>query len=235
MQSYNSSCNIVLRQKYENHEEVDLAKHKKDESLAIIMVTIKQKVLATAKKAYEEKLMAGTSGNMSIYCSETGQMAITPSSYDYSIMEEKDIVVIDLDGNILEGCHKPSSEWKMHAEIYKHLPHVKAVVHTHSPYATSFAVNHQEIPVVLIEMVPFLKGKLEVSPYATQGSAQVGLNAVPILERKNACLLANHGVVAVGEIIESAYINAVYVEDTAKIYHMALTAGVPVTIPEFTE
>jgi len=199
------------------------------------METFKQKVLTAAKKAYDEKLMAGTSGNMSIYCPATGRMAITPSSYDYSIMEEQDIVVIDLDGNVLDGCHKPSSEWKMHAEIYKHLPQVGAIVHTHSPYATSFAVNHQEIPVVLIEMVPFLKGKLEVSPYAAQGSAQVGLNAVPILERKNACLMANHGVVAVGETIASAYINAVYVEDTAKIYHMALAAGTPVVIPEFAE
>lgn len=199
----------------------------------IIVLELKQKVLATAKKAYAEKLMAGTSGNLSIYCPETEKMAITPSSYDYTIMEEKDIVVIDLEGNILEGCHKPSSEWRMHAEIYKHLPHVKAIVHTHSPYATSFAVNHQEIPVVLIEMVPFIKGKVEVSPYATQGSAQVGLNAVPILKLKNACLMANHGVIAVGETMESAYINGVYVEDAAKIYHMALTVGTPVVIPEF--
>ena len=165
---------------------------------------LKQEVLNTAKKAYREKLMAGTSGNMSVFWPERGWMVITPGSYDYEIMEEKDIVVTDLDGQVVEGCHKPSSEWRMHGEIYKHLPHVRAVVHTHSPYATSFAVNHQEIPVVLIEMIPFLKGKLEVSAYAEQGSAQVGLNAVPILERKNACLMANHGGVAVGETMASA-------------------------------
>ena len=196
---------------------------------------LKQAVLLTAKKAYEEKLMAGTSGNMSVYSPEDKWMVITPSSYDYGVMEEKDIVVIDLDGNVIEGCHRPSSEWKMHAEIYRHLPRVGAVVHTHSPYATSFAVNHQEIPVILIEMIPFLKGKLEVSAYAEQGSAQVGLNALPILERKNACLMANHGVVAVGATIEEAYINSVYVEDTAKIYHMALGAGHPVVIPGYEE
>lgn len=148
-------------------------------------------------------------------------------------MEEKDIVVIDLDGNVIEGCHRPSSEWKMHAEIYRHLPHVGAIVHTHSPYATSFAVTHQEIPVILIEMIPFLKGSIEVSPYATQGSAEVGLNAVPILERKNACLMANHGVVAVGATMAEAYINSVYVEDTAKIYHMALSVGTPIEIPGY--
>lgn len=196
---------------------------------------LKQAVVTTARKAYEEKLMAGTSGNMSAYCPEEKLMVITPSSYDYSIMEEKDIVVIDFEGNVVEGCHRPSSEWKMHAEIYRHLPRVRAVVHTHSPYATCFAVNHQEIPVILIEMIPFLKGKLEVSRYAEQGSAEVGLNAVPILERKNACLMANHGVVAVGGTMEEAYINSVYVEDTAKIYHMALSAGQPVVIPGYEE
>ena len=89
--------------------------------------------------------------------------------------------------------------------------------------------------MVLIEMIPFLKGKLEVSPYATQGSAEVGLNAVPILRRKNACLMANHGVVAVGETIEAAYINSVYVEDTARIYHMAVISGTPVVIPGYEE
>lgn len=196
---------------------------------------LKRAVLETAKKAYREKLMAGTSGNMSVFWPEKGWMVITPSSYDYEIMKEKDIVVTDLEGQVKEGCHKPSSEWRMHAEIYKHLPHAGAVVHTHSPYATSFAVNHQEIPVVLIEMIPFLKGKLEVSPYAEQGSAQVGLNAVPILKRKNACLMANHGVVAVGESISAAYINSVYVEDTARIYHMALQSGKPVVIPGYEE
>ena len=199
------------------------------------LAVLKRSVLETAKKAYREKLMAGTSGNMSMYYREKGWMVITPSSYDYEIMEEKDIVVTDLEGQVVEGCHMPSSEWRMHAEIYKHLSHVKAVVHTHSPYATSFAVNHQEIPVVLIEMIPFLKGKLEVSPYAAQGSAQVGLNAVPILERKNACLMANHGVVAVGETMGAAYVNSVYVEDTARIYHMALQSGNPVVIPGYEE
>lgn len=199
------------------------------------LTQLKRDVLRIAKKAYDEKLMAGTSGNMSVLSRDRQWMVITPSSYDYSIMEEQDIVVTDLDGNVVQGCHKPSSEWKMHAEIYKHLPHAGAVVHTHSPYATSFAVTHQEIPVILIEMIPFLKGKLEVSPYAEQGSAQVGLNAVPILERKNACLMANHGVVTVGETLDQAYINSVYAEDTAKIYHMAKLNGQPVVIPEYDE
>lgn len=192
----------------------------------------KKQVLETARKAYEEKLMAGTSGNMSVYLPECGYMVITPSSYSYALMEEKDIVVTDLEGNRIEGWLNPSSEWRMHAELYRHLPEVRAVVHTHSPYATCYAVNHQEIPVILIEMLPFIKGSIEVSPYAVQGSAQVGLNAVPILKRKNACLMANHGVLAVGNDMEQAYINSVYTEDVAKIYHMASCVGTPVVIEE---
>lgn len=193
---------------------------------------LKKRLTVTAKKAYGEKLMAGTSGNMSVFLPETGHMIITPSSYDYEIMEDEDLVIVDLKGNIIEGIHKPSSEWRMHAEIYKELPEVKAVVHTHSPYAASFAVVHKEIPVILIEMIPFLKGSVEVSPYAIQGSPEVGKQAVPILKRKNACLLANHGSVTVGETIEQAYINSVYLEDSAKIYHMASAVGAPVIIQE---
>ena len=193
---------------------------------------MKEDVVRIARKAFDEKLMAGTSGNMSVFSRETGLMAITPSSYDYGIMEEKDIVVMDLDGNIVEGWLKPSSEWKMHAEIYRNIEHVNAVVHTHSPYATSFAVLQKEIPVILVEMLPFLKGSLEVSPYARQGSAEVGLNAVPILKRKNACLMANHGVAAVGGNIDQAYLASVYAEDVARIYHTALTVGTPIELKD---
>ncbi len=193
---------------------------------------MKEQLVKIAQKAYREKLMAGTSGNMSIFCPDQGHLIITPSGYDYEIMEQKDVVVIDLDGYVIEGIHMPSNEWRMHAEIYRHVPRVGAIVHTHSPYATSFAVLHKEIPQTLIEMGVFLKGSVEVSPYAQQGSAQVGMNAVPILSRKNACLMANHGVLAVGSTLEEAYINSVYVEDAAKIYHMACCVGTPVIIED---
>ena len=198
----------------------------------IVYHALKKDLLLTAKTAYEQKLMAGTSGNMSVFLPEKGHMIITPSSYSYEMMEEKDLVVIDLDGNRIEGIHNPSSEWRMHAKIYKDIPRIKAVVHTHSPYATSFAVVQKEIPVILIEMGPFLKGKVEVSPYAAQGSEEVGINAVPILMRKNACLLANHGAVTVGKSIAEAYVNSVYLEDSAKIYHMACAVGTPIVIEE---
>ena len=192
---------------------------------------LKQQVCSAAKTAYRSALMAATSGNLSVLYREKNYIVITPSGYDYELMQPQDIVVIDLDGNTIEGALPPSSEWRMHSEIYRALPHVGAIVHTHSPYATAFAVLRQEIPVVLVEMA-FLKGSIECSAIAAQGSKEVGTNAVPILRTKNACLMANHGAVAVGETLDSAYTNAVYTEDAAKIYHLALSVGKPFTMDQ---
>ena len=121
---------------------------------------MKKTVLWHAKQAYKEKLFAGTSGNLSVYDREADVMAITPSSLHYGLMQEEDIVIMRLDGTIVEGSRKPSSEWQMHQVIYQNKPEVRAVVHTHSPYATSFAVNHKEIPVILVEMMLFLGGSV---------------------------------------------------------------------------
>ena len=111
-------------------------------------------LLAYTKKAYENKLFAGTSGNLSIYDDENDCIYITPSSIPYENMECEDMVVITMDGTVLEGKHQPSSEWKLHANIYKERKEIKAVVHTHSPYATAFAVANMPIPMILVEMLP---------------------------------------------------------------------------------
>lgn len=189
---------------------------------------IREEIVSTARRAYREGLMAATSGNLSCFDQKSGYMVITPSGMDYSIMTPEDIVILDLDGNIIDGTHKPSSEWKMHAEIYRHLPQYHAIVHTHSPNATAYAVLRKEIPCVLVEMLLFLGGSIEVAAYAAQGSSAVGTNCLPILSRKPACLLANHGVVAVGNTLAQAYTNSVYVEDSAKIVRLAMSAGCPI-------
>lgn len=178
-----------------------------------------------AKQSYEEGLFAGTSGNLSCYDHETGEMYITPSSVPYETMRAEELVRMTLEGEILEGEKKPSSEWRMHAEVYRQKPEVSAVIHTHSPYATSFAVNHQKLPVILIEMVPFLGGDVEVADFAIPGTVEVGIEAVKKLRDRHACLMANHGVLAVGKDLDQAHIRAVYVEDAAKIYSLALNNG----------
>ncbi len=191
---------------------------------------LKEKVWQETKACYNEKLFAGTSGNLSCYDPEEGLIYITPSSYPYEIMEPHDIMVIRPDGEIVDGAHKPSSEWRLHAAIYLGMPEVRAVVHTHSPYATGFAVNNREIPVILIEMVPFLGGSIPVAPFALPGTDAVGTGAVEAMKKdgKNGCLMANHGVVTVGATLPQAHIRATYVEDAATIYSHALQNGFPV-------
>lgn len=185
----------------------------------------------TALKSYLEKLVAGTSGNVSIYDRETEIMAITPSNLDYRIMKPEDVVLMRTDGTLISCLEdrKPSSEWRLHAKIYEGMDNVNAVIHTHSQHATGFAVTHQTIPVILVEMLPFLGGSIPLAEFGMPATDDVGLNAVKAMTNppRNCALLANHGVVAVGKNIDQAYIRAVYVEDAASIYYYALQSGIP--------
>lgn len=192
---------------------------------------IKEKLIEVTKRAYADKMFAATSGNLSLYDRENGRMYITPSSYPYELMTAEDVMVIDLDGHILEGPHKPSSEWRMHAAIYRSDDTVNAIVHTHSPYATAFAINHMSIPVVLYEIVYFLGGDIPLAEGAIPGTDAVGENAVKVLHDRYGCLMANHGALAVGDTLDRAYTRAVYIEDAAKAYSLALSHG-PVTVIE---
>ena len=191
----------------------------------------KKQILEYAQKAYRQGLVAGTSGNLSLR-SDAGCIVITPSGRDYMTMLAEDIMVIDLDGKVIEGAHKPSSEWPLHAEIYKQMPEVKSVVHTHSPYATAFSVLNEPIPLVLVEMVFFLKGEVPVAPVAMQGTSDVGLGVVRAIQGRTACLLQNHGALTIGENLPQAFIRTEYLEDAAKIYHLARTVGTPTHMPE---
>lgn len=186
---------------------------------------IRKNIVKIAKKAYEEKMVAGTSGNVSVYDPELDVMGITPSNLDYTEMTKEDIVIMKLNGEIIEGNLAPSSEWQMHAVIYEEREDVFSVVHTHSPRATSFAVIKENIPVILVEMLPFIHGDIPISKFAMPGTRQLGLHALESLEKRNACLLENHGVLAIGKSAEQAYIRAVYVEDAAKICHFAKQIG----------
>ena len=191
----------------------------------------KKILLNMTRRSYEEALFAGTSGNLSVYDREKETMIITPSSIPYETMKEEDLVLMKLSGEIIEGRHRPSSEWRMHAAVYKEREEVGAVVHTHSPYATSFAVNREPIPIILIEMIPFLGGDMLVADFAMPGTEDVGREALKVLKGRNACLMSNHGVLAVGENLEQAHIRAIYAEDAAKIYSLAKSNGQVKEVP----
>jgi len=194
----------------------------------------KQHLVDMAKKAFADKMFAATSGNLSIFDRENNRMYITPGSYPYEIMTADDVMVIDLDGNILEGPHKPSSEWRMHAAVYRANENAGAIVHTHSPYATAFAINNMPIPVVLYEIVFFLGGDIPVAEGAIPGTDAVGENCVKVLKDRYGCLMGNHGALAYGDTLERAYTRALYIEDAAKAYSIALSHG-PVRVIESAE
>ena len=191
----------------------------------------KKLLVAYGKKLLYKKLVAGTSGNLSLR-GQGDEIYITPSGMDYLEITEDDIVKINFMGEILEGVKKPSSEWMMHVEIYKNYPNYNAIVHTHSPIATAFAVSRKKIPLILIEMKPFLGGEIEVAPFKPSGSLELAKSLIPYLKKSNSCLLANHGVVSCGKNIESAFLSAEYVEDAAKIYYYSLNIGEPKIIEE---
>ncbi len=189
------------------------------------LIEKKEELLKILKKSYKNSLMAGTSGNGSIYNHREGYMIVSPSSVEYESMTIEDMVVMKLDGEIIEGHREPSSEWKMHAQVYIERKDITAVLHTHSPYATGFAVCNLEIPVILIEMIPFIGGDVKVSEIGLPGSIDLGIKALKVLKDRKACLLANHGTLAIGETLQKTYMSAVYLEDAAKIYNLAKNSG----------
>lgn len=184
-------------------------------------------VLDYAKKAYFAGLFAGTSGNLSIIDRKEKVIAITASGARYEDMELDDVHLVSSCGQKLAGRGKPSSELAMHIEIYRAMPHIGAIAHTHSPYATAFAAAGKGIPCALIEMVYFLGGDIRCAPVALPGTVDVGTGAVLALEGRGACLLANHGVVAVGADMPQAYLRAEYAEDAAKICAISAQIGGP--------
>lgn len=191
---------------------------------------LRRQIVEKSLQAYRAGLFAGTSGNMSAYCRAENIMYITPTSVRYETMKPDDIVAMRLDGTVSGGEKQPSSEWRMHAAVYRAFPDTGAVFHTHSPHATAFAVVHRPIPATLIEMHFFLGGDVPCAKYARPGTDAVGENAAAVLAGKGGCLLENHGVLAVGRDLDEAYLRAEYIEDAAKIYILANTLGTPVTV-----
>lgn len=194
-------------------------------------MNVKQMIVEAGRKMYNTGLVAGTSGNISMRNPDKeDSFFITPSSMAYDQIQEHDIVEINSKGEPYIKGLRPSSEWQMHICVYERFKKYNAIVHTHSTFATSFAVTHEDIPLILIEMRPYLGGDLHVAPYRPAGTKELGEVILPYLEDRNSCLLANHGTISCGETLEDAFMAAEYVEDAAKIYYYAKTSGTPVII-----
>ena len=191
---------------------------------------LKEELVKYAKLMAEKELVIGTSGNISVRVGDN--VAITPTSVDYSLMEPEDILLLDMDGEVVSGERNPSSEKKMHMEIYKKRENVKAIIHTHSKYASALASLEISIPAILDELVNFLGGEIETAKYSIPGSSDLAKNVIEALEDKNGVLLSHHGALACGKDLKTAFENALRLERISEIYVIANSIGKPKSIPE---
>lgn len=199
------------------------------------IMSIQNEIVKIAKQCYETGLVVGTAGNVSVR--EGDMMYITPSALPYNEMTEEDVLKVDLTtGKVIEGNRKPSSETPMHTNIYLQKKEIKAIVHTHSTYATIFACAHKAIPPVHY-VIADIGREVSVAPYARYGSESLAGYAVETLGDANGVLLANHGVVAVGDTLADAYRRAEAIEELALLTYGShvLNSVNPLTEEELDE
>ena len=177
------------------------------------------------------ELVVWTGGNVSARDPETGLVVIKPSGVRYEDLRPEQMVVVDLQGQVVEGQLKPSSDTASHLYIYRHRPDVGGVVHTHSPYATAFAAVGRPIPVVLTAIADEFGGPIPCGGFALIGDESIGKVVIDSIGNSPAVLLKNHGVFTVGRTAEAAVKAAVMTEDNARTVWLALQLGVPDDIP----
>lgn len=177
-------------------------------------------------------LVVWTGGNVSARDPEKGLVVIKASGIRYEEMRPQHMVVVDMDGKVVEGDYKPSSDVYSHLYIYKHRPEVGGVVHTHSAYATAFAAVNRPIPVVLTAIADEFGGPIPCGGFALIGDDAIGKVVVESIGKSPAVLLKNHGVFTIGKDAKSAVKAAVMVEDNAKTVWLAMQIGTPDEIPQ---
>jgi L-ribulose-5-phosphate 4-epimerase len=193
--------------------------------------TLRREVCAMNLELPRQGLVTWTSGNVSGRDAETGYIVIKPSGVRYDDLAPDNMVVVDLDGNVVEGPLKPSVDTTTHVYVYRHRPDVGGMVHTHSPYATSFAMLGQSIPVYLTAMGDEFGTEIPLGDYCQIGGEQIGQEIVRTIGASPSILIKSHGVFTIGKNPEAAVKAAVMTEDVAKTVHLALQRGTPQPLP----
>lgn len=207
-------------------------------------------IVQMGKTLIEKRLVAGSWGNISLRCTkerlkahiENGssmflgkassirtelveEVFITPSGLGYETITVDDIVELDMEGKVLEGNRIPSSEAKLHLAIYKACPEAKAIIHTHSIYASALAAMRKPVPALIEDIVQIIGGKVECAQYALPGTEDLANNAVEALKGRRAVLLANHGAVCWGKTLEDALVVAEVLEKACQIAIICMQCG----------
>lgn len=192
------------------------------------MRMLKQRKLLVefGRKLVTGGLTTGSGGNLSLLNRSQGLVAITPSGVDYFEITPGQVVLMDLEGNQVDGPSRPSSELGFHLALYQDRPEVNAVVHTHSPYATTLACLNWELPPAHY-LVGFAGAKVPIAPYHTYGTPELAQAVALAMRGYNAALLANHGLAAVGNTLPRAFAVAEEIEFAARVYYQAKAVGKP--------
>jgi L-ribulose-5-phosphate 4-epimerase len=200
--------------------------------VAATILALRREVCALHAELTRYQLVVWTAGNVSARVPGHDLLVIKPSGISYAELTPESMVVCDLEGRVVEGEHAPSSDTEAQAYVYREMPGVGGVVHTHSTYATAWAARGEEIPCVLTMMADEFGGPVPVGPFAIIGDDSIGRGIVETLRgsRSPAVLMRNHGVFAVGATPRAAVAAAVMCEDVARTVHVSRQLGAPVPI-----
>ncbi|GAB6900685.1 L-ribulose-5-phosphate 4-epimerase [Kineosporia succinea] len=197
------------------------------EDIRSTITSVREEVARLHAELPANGLVVWTAGNVSARVPGADLLVIKPSGVRYDELTPESMVVCDLDGNLVEGEHSPSSDTAAHAYVYKHMAHVNGVVHTHSTYATAWAARRESIPCVLTMMADEFGGDIPVGPFALIGDDSIGQGIVETLTGHNspAVLMAQHGPFTIGRSAKAAVKAAVMLEEVARTVHIARTLG----------
>jgi len=193
---------------------------------------LRQEVWQMNLELPKNRLVTMTSGNVSGRDRATNYVVIKPSGVKYEDLKSSDMVVVDLEGKVIEGELRPSFDTLTHLYVYRHRQDVNGIVHTHSNYATSFAALGEPIPVCLTAMADQFGGPIPVGAYARIGEEEIGKEIIRSIGESPAILMKNHGVFTLGPSPRTALKTAVMLEDLAKTVFLAMLRGAPLEIPE---
>jgi L-ribulose-5-phosphate 4-epimerase len=186
----------------------------------------KRDIIHAALELKANDLIALSGGNVSVR-KENGDYIVTPSGMYYEGMVEDDLIVFNKDNEIIEGARRPSVDTIALQYIYEHMPEVNAIIHTHQIYATAVGLISDQLPVATTTLSNVTLGAVNVAPYSSPGSLEMGIQTVEYAKGKRAVILKHHGVVTIGATLKEALYAAVYMETAAKTYLVAKAAGKP--------
>jgi L-ribulose-5-phosphate 4-epimerase len=194
---------------------------------------VRNDVAALHAQLVRYELVVWTGGNISGRVPGADLFVIKPSGVEYDDLTADNMILCDLDGTVIEGDHAPSSDTAAHAYVYREMPQVNGVVHTHSTYATAWAARGEAIPCVITAMADEFGGDIPVGPFAIIGDDSIGRGIVQTLSgyRSRAVLMQNHGVFTIGKSPRDAVKAAVMAEDVARTVHIARQLGEVIPIP----